>query len=170
MSLDRCTFEQLFRELYLPLLRYCTQLLRNQIIAEEIVQERFIYLWENKDEITVHTSYKSYLYTSAKNKSIDYLRSRYAKLFISYQELPHILARNVSPSQSLEYREFSEIVTKAVEKLPEKCFIVFSLKRYDGLGRKEIAEMLNISEKTVDNHLAMATKKIREFLFKHGLL
>ncbi len=169
-KLDRNKFEYLFREFYIQLLRYCTQLIRNQTIAEEIVQEKFVQLWEKRDEINIHTSYKTYLYTSVKNKSIDYLRLKYKKSFITYEEANQLLVHNADPSRLLEYSEFSDIVTKAVEELPEKCFTVFSLKRYGEFTRKEIAEKLNISEKTVDNHLSMATKKIRSYLVKHGFL
>ncbi len=168
-SLDPQTFEYLFREFYPGLLRYCTRITRNQVIAEDIVQEKFIRLWEMRNEIIIHSSYKSFLYTSVKNKAIDYLRTKYSKSFISYNEAP-ILNDQETPSQLLEFEEYSKIITKAVEGLPDKCFAVFSLKRYGELSRKEIAEKLNISEKTVDNHLAIATKKIRSVLLKYSLL
>ena len=168
-GLDQHSFEHVFRELYPNLLRYCTQITRSQEVAEDIVQEKFIRLWEKRDEIIIHSSYKSFLYTSVKNKAIDYLRNRYSKSFISFDDAPNILEKE-SASQGMEFEEYSRIVTKAVEELPEKCFTVFSLKRYGDLSRKEIAEKLDISEKTVDNHLAVATKKIRAFLLKYGLL
>ena len=167
--LNAYAFENLFRELYPGLLKFCTQITRNQIIAEDIIQEKFILLWEKRDEIIIHSSYKSFLYTSVKNKAIDYLRKKYSKLFISFDEIPD-LSEQQTTSQRLEFEEYSQIVTKAIEELPDKCFVVFSLKRYGEFSRKEIAEKLNISEKTVDNHLAVATKKIRAFLLKYGLL
>ena len=166
-SLDQNTFEHLFRNLYPGLLRFCTQIVRNQTIAEDIVQEKFIHLWEKRDEHFIQLSYKSYLYTSVKNKAIDHLRSKYLKSIVSIDEA-HTIIDNGNSSQPMEYEEYSKIVTRAVESLPERCFAVFSLKRYGEFSRKEIAQQLNISEKTVDNHLAEATKKIRAFLQNIG--
>lgn len=168
-NLDVCSFEKLFREFYPALLRYCTKITRNQAIAEDIVQEKFIHLWEKRNEINIHSSYKSYLYTTVKNKAIDYLRTQYSKSFLSYDQAP-LLTESETPLQLMESEEYSKLVTRAVESLPDKCFVVFSLKRYGELSRKEIAEKLNISEKTVDNHLAIATKKIRSMLLKFSFL
>jgi len=168
--LDRYKFEQLFKELYPQLLRYCTQFIRNQTIAEDIVQEKFIQLWEKRDTLQINTSYKSYLFAAVRNKCIDIIRSRYAHSFITIDEKTNCTAEDANSYQTIEYKEFSDAVTQAVENLPDKCYTVFSMHRYGNLKRKEIAKELNISERTVDNHLAYALKKIKMFLLKCDFL
>jgi RNA polymerase sigma-70 factor, ECF subfamily len=168
-KLDKGNFEVIFREYYVPLCRYCIQFVRRPEIAEEIVQEQFITLWEKKDVIDIHTSINSYLYKSVKNKSIDYLKSKYAKLkFDELNELI-IIRDNQNPHQIIELEETSKIIESAINQLPEKCYMVFSLSRFGGFSNKEISDELNISIKTVENQVTIALRKIKEFLKKHGI-
>lgn len=169
-KLDKPGFEKLFKALYAPLCRYCCQFVRNPMQAEEIVQEKFLLLWERKDSLEIRTSYESFMYTAIRNQSIDYLRSRAAILSFTAEELPLELHDNTDPLQSLEYQEFEKEITKIVESLPEKCFIVFSLKRFGGLKNKEIAKELQISEKTVLNQLTKAKKLVKAAIAKFSHL
>jgi RNA polymerase sigma-70 factor, ECF subfamily len=160
-------FEQLFNDLYPALCRHSLQLVRISEIAEEIVQEQFVYLWERRDTIHVHTSYKAYLYAAVKNKSIDYLKSKFANLQFVSEELIYDLPTSSNPLQQLEENELESMVTKVLKSLPEKCYAIFSLSRYGGLTNKQIAENLNISEKTVENQITIALKKIKSQLEKY---
>jgi RNA polymerase sigma-70 factor, ECF subfamily len=169
-KLDREGFKQIFDELYIKLCRHSLQFVRIASISEEIVQELFIYLWEHRDSINIKTSYKSYLYAAVKNKSIDYLRSKYANLqFVSEDHINNLTDRYNSQSH-LEEEDLNKILNQAFEELPEKCYIVFSMSRFGDFSNKQIAEQLNISEKTVENQITIALKKIRAYLSKHSIL
>lgn len=168
-KLDSGNFEVVFREYYTPLCRYCIQFVRRPEIAEEIVQEQFITLWEKRDVIDFHTSVNSYLYKSIKNKSIDYLKSKYAKLKFDEASELIIISDSNNPLENIELKETSRIVESAINQLPEKCYAVFSLSRFGGLSNKEIAIELNISIKTVENQVTIAIRKIRDFLKTHGI-
>jgi RNA polymerase sigma-70 factor (ECF subfamily) len=165
-KLDKDCFERLFKELYTPLCRYCLQFLRRTDLAEEIVQEQFIVLWEKRNEINITTSYKAYLYKSVKNRSLDYLKSKFAKLtFESEEESIHI-PFDTNPFEQAHQKELEKMIEKAIESLPQKCYAIFSMSRFGELSNKEIANQLNISEKTVENQITIAIKKVKEFLDK----
>lgn len=165
-KLDKPAFEKLFKALYVPLCRYCCQFVRNSAIAEEIVQDKFLQLWEKRNDLQIHKSYESFLYTAIRNQSIDYLRSRAAKLVYKHEELSEDLRDDFNPLKALEYKEFENKIDQILETLPEKCFIIFSLKRFGGLSNAEIAEELKITEKTVLNQMTKAKKLVKEAIVK----
>jgi RNA polymerase sigma-70 factor, ECF subfamily len=169
IHIDKTYFEKVFHEFYSSLCRYSIQFVRRPEIAEEIVQELFIYLWDNKNELQIHTSIKSYLYVAVKNRSISYLQSKYTNIQFLSEEASYQLIENTDPHSRLENEELSEIFTKAINSLPEKCYIIFSMRRHGEYTNKEIAHILNISEKTVENQISIAFKKLRSILSK-GLL
>jgi RNA polymerase sigma-70 factor (ECF subfamily) len=143
---------------------------RNTAQAEEIVQEKFLFLWERKDSIEIRTSYESFMYTAVRNQSIDYLRSRAAKISLAREELSDELRDDTDPLKKIEYQEFEKAINHIIESLPEGCFIIFSLKRFGGLKNKEIAGKLKISEKTVLNQLTKAKKLVKAALLKYSTL
>jgi RNA polymerase sigma-70 factor, ECF subfamily len=161
VKIDNIEFERLFTKLYTELCRYSIRFVRIPEIAEEIVQEQFIYLWEKRNDITFHTSIKSYLYTSVKHKSIDYLRSSYAKARYIQDVYCVEIESPLNPVSEVEDQELTEIITNAVSKLPERCAIIFSMKRFGEMSNRQIAVSLNISEKTVENQITIAFKKLR---------
>jgi RNA polymerase sigma-70 factor, ECF subfamily len=169
VKLDTAAFESLFYELYPLLCRYSLQFVRNAEIAEEIVQEQFIHFWEKHDDIQIHTSYSAYLYRSVRNRSIDYLKSTYAKIQFVDEEMSYPVEDASNPLQIIIEKESEFLINRAIESLPEKCFLIFSLSRYGELSHKEISEKLSISEKTVENQITIAIKKIKSFMQKYTL-
>jgi RNA polymerase sigma-70 factor, ECF subfamily len=170
IKLDKIEFEKHFKQLYSELCRYCIRFVRIPEIAEEIVQSQFIYLWEKREELRFHTSVKSYLYVSVKHRSIDYLRSRYAKIRYVEEGFLNDIESPYNPVSVIENREMKEIIKKAIKSLPEKCAIVFLMKRFGEFSNKQIADILNISEKTVENQITIAIKKLRLVLSKSFIL
>ena len=160
-SLNEATFRQLFDKLYDGLCRYSIQFVRVPQIAEDIVQNLFIYLWEKRKEIDIHTSYSSYLHKAVKNRSIEYLRSKFARIDFVQTDASQFLPEYSNPQIKLEEEELETIIAKVVNDLPEKCYIIFSMSRFGDLTHKQIAEKLNISVKTVEAQLTKALKRIR---------
>ena len=169
LKLDRKVFEELFNALYTPLCRYSIRFVHQAEIAEDIVQEQFISIWDKRDTLVVHTSYKSLLYTAVRNKSIDYLRSKYARMQFVPEDNSFTIQDQSNPLKIVEHTETSEIITKAIKSLPEKCAVVFSLSRFGELSNREVATELNISEKTVENQITNAIKKIKAFVNQYEL-
>lgn len=130
-------------------------------VAEELVQEAFINLYKHKNSIEVNTSVKAYLYIILKNKITDYYRrevmhQRYAEYIVN-----HTSAEPLSPLVYVETRELEKILKDAIAALPPKCQEVFRLSRESYLSDKEIAEQMDISLKTVEQHKSKALRILR---------
>lgn len=129
--------------------------------AEEVVQDIFIALWNRRDRLNITKTLNSYLAVSVKYRVIKILDKQYhQKKYVDSCLDEQILCDN-STQQWLEFMELKERLENLVVKLPEKCKLVYKMSREDGSSHKEIALALNISEKTVEAHLAKATEKLR---------
>lgn len=160
---SREAFDALFRKYYQPLCRFAHFFTGNADDAEETVQTAFISLWEGKESITVTRSLKAYLYMMVRNNAL----MLYRKLNTRKQyEQQYLELNNDESSTEKLYtdEEINKLVLKGLALLPEKCRMIFSLSRYDGLTYEEIAEYLELSPKTVENQMGIAFQKLREFL------
>lgn len=163
--LSKSSYEVLFKTLYAPLCRVVFKIVKEKELAEDIVQEVFIKLWEKKEELTIETSLKSYLYRAAINTSYNHLQKnkRYPMLAIENMEIDD----SVSISDKVEAKELEEKINQTLLLLPDACREVFVLSRWEGLSYKEIAETLDISVKTVENQMGKALKIFREQLHNY---
>jgi RNA polymerase sigma-70 factor (ECF subfamily) len=143
---------------------YAVTYVTRQEIAEDIVQELFIRIWENRNSIKITRSLKAYLFTSTRNSSINYLRSKYAK--VPFDELTNIKENQIRTTSEdrISENELKRLIHSAVENLPEKCRIIFNLSRNSDLSHQEIADQLNISKKTVYVQIRNAVIRIKEIL------
>jgi RNA polymerase sigma-70 factor (ECF subfamily) len=131
--------------------------------AEDVVQEVFIKLWENRHHLKEDRSLKSYLYTIANNLALNYIR--HTKVVMKFQqESKEESSSQDSPHSSLEKKEFHEKLLAGIAALPEKQRLVFMMSRMESLSYKEIAERLDISIKTVESHIGPALKALRKSL------
>ncbi len=140
-------------------------IVKSDLLAEEIVLDVFLKLWENCKTLDAINNIETYLYISVRNKSINVLKKE-RKFHFDILEDSHIQLADYNPSAEsdlIEHEMFGAL-NEAVKQLPSKCKIIFKLIREDGLNRNEIAQVLNISVKTVDNQVAIAIKKIAEQL------
>ncbi len=141
-------------------------ILSNSQVAEEVVSDVFIKVWETRSRLLEVDNLKSYLYSAVRNQSISFLRSK-NKDIISLEDINHFYFEPVdTPDEELIAEEKLQNIHKAINYLPAQTKMVFSLAKVQGLKYKEIAEILNISVKTVDYHVASAVKKICESLDK----
>ena len=133
--------------------------------AEDVLQDTFVTLWENRHNLKEDLSLKSYLYTLAKNKALNFIRHQNVVLkYQQTQKTASIDEQTASPQTVLEAKEFHEVFLKAAGKLPEMQRIVFMMSRFEQLSNKEIAKRLDISVKTVATHIGRATKKLHKIL------
>lgn len=162
-------YNQVFDELFEPLCQYSYRITKDTSASEDIVQERFIYLWNNWERLSDSENLNAYLYLSVKNRSINCIKKRFQNLTSSLDDLNVNFADNnlPSPSELLEKKELEKILGDALSSLPDKCRIIFDLKRNAGLSNKEIAEHLNISIKTVESQTTIALKRIKIHIDKH---
>ncbi len=157
-------FDRYFQELY----GYTAKIVGNSESAEEIVQDLFVTIWQKRETLTISTSLKAYLFTAAKNRSINHLKKKYVVLEgLSENDVYKVYNSDMADGEVLK-NELEKLIIKGLEKLPEKARMVFSLSRHSGMSHNEIAEQLGISQKTVEYHIANVLKSLRLFLENHG--
>jgi len=159
---DEQAFELLFKKYYTVLCSFSNKYLLNPDEAQDVVQDVFLTLWENRDEIDPEESLKAYLFRVTANSSINKLRRR--KVETKYDEilkLVYVENSELSPHDSFLERELSEYIGLALNKIPPQCRKVFDLSRIEGLKYGEIAEYLKISVKTVECHISKALSILR---------
>lgn len=157
------SFEKLFNFYCQLLINFSRRYVLDKQAAENIVQDIFVKVWTNRASLDPDKSIKSYLYTSVKNESLKYLRHldverRSADKLVSSDSLGN------NPENQLDHSELENKINDAIAGLPEKCREIFSMNRFDNLKYTEIAEILNISVKTVETQMGRALKKLREAL------
>ena len=163
IGLDRTQFEDLFRKNFTHLCNFAVQYVADHDTAKDITQKVFINLWENREKIDIQQGVLSYLFTSVKNRSLNYLRdskryrSRILDLDCGDIELPQQEA-------NMEIEDLKVRIASALEKLPEKCRLVFEMSRFEDKKYREIAAELGISQKTVEAHMSKAMRSLRDHL------
>jgi len=140
----------------------------NMGVAEEIVQDVFIHLWNIRHTLTLIRDFRSYLFTAVKNRSVNYLKSTYGRTRFDDLDQVAPLHTGASADGTLELNELRQAIHSAVNHLPSKCRVIFNLSRNAGLSAGEIALELGISKKTVHAQLAIAMRKIRKSLSLKG--
>ncbi len=165
---DKAALELIYKKYYTGLYYYAKKIVGQSTAAEDIVQETFLKIWENKASIVINTSLSSYLYRSAYNNSLNFLKhSQVIEKHKKYQKEQLEIAKSYfeisceNGQSILIAKEFDKQIEDAIQNLPEKCRIIFKLSRFDGLKNKEIAAHLNISINTVQTQMSLAIKKLR---------
>lgn len=122
----------------------------------------FVHLWEKAQGMNIDTSVKAYLYTSARNFTLNAIKKRQTELrYINeYSEI----AEGYEQDEKMSDAQISELINSGVNTLPDRCREIFILCKQEGLTYEEISNYLNISEKTVDNQMGIALRKLREYL------
>ena len=137
------------------------QIVSNEGLAEDIVQDVFIKIWESRASIDVKNSWFSYLYRSVINACYNEVkRKKVIDLYGSTElELTKIsFSQNIEAS--IDFKQLETLIQHSLEKLPPKCKTIFLLSRFDNYKYKEIATMLNISIKTVEAQMGIAISKL----------
>ena len=169
-SRDEDFYIYLFREYYVALCAYSRKFVGRKDVAEEIVSETFMKIWENRSSKDIKLLEKSYLFQAVYNNSIYYLRKLKNKEVLEHYladpSVENVVASMIESEQksSLLTGDFTEKVERAISQLPDRQQQVFKMKRFEGKKNREIADALEISVKTVEMHLAKATLSLRERL------
>ncbi len=158
---NKVAFEALFRKLQPGLVRFAFIHLRDQEDAREVVQEVFINVWDKRDQLDFAEELKYYLFRSVKNGCLNLIKKR--RLDTVSLEEGMTAAEEQSQDESDTQRRFKSVMAQ-VNQLPEMCREIFLMSRMEGLSHKEIAEILEIAPKTVENQIGIGLKKIREGL------
>jgi RNA polymerase sigma-70 factor (ECF subfamily) len=161
---DIAAFEMLFRSYYQLLCNYAYTFVRDREEAEEVVQSTFMGIWEKRDNLTIHTGVKPYLYAMVRNACLNLLKHEKIKQRHAAMEIAVAERSSESVARAVEASELEHRIVVAMAKLPEQCRLVFKLSRFEDLKYAEIADQLNISVKTVENQMGKALRVMREQL------
>ena len=161
--LDQALFEKLFKAHFVHLTNFARQYVGDEDTAKDITQKVFIRLWENRAQINAEKSVISYLFTSVKNRCLNHIRDhkKYRSKVLDLDCGDIDMAFEEDP---WEMEALSKKIEDALRSLPEKCRLVFEMSRYQQKKYREIAEELEISQKTVEAHMSKAMKSLREKL------
>ena len=159
---DNHAFDVLYRRYHEVLYVYSYKLLKDSDTAADIVQSVFIKLWEHSDYMPVEVNVKAYLYSMVRNKVINYIRDNRSRLIHNYCIVrENGLIEDADFLQSIEDAAEQDKLKKAMEKLTVQQRKVIEY-RLEGKSNAEIAELMGISKKTVENHLNLVLKEIRK--------
>ena len=168
---DEETYIFLFREYYVSLCAYSRRYVGRKDIAEEIVSETFLKIWESRKRLEINISIKAYLFHAVCNNSLNYLRKLNAENNLgeyfretSSENLGFEVPLEEIEEQSLIMENMSRKIEEAVNLLPEQQQRSFRLKRMEGRKTKEVAEIMGLSVKTIEMHLSKATLHLRQNL------
>ena len=151
-------YEACFRTYYKQLVVFAYKIVYRQDVAEDMVQQVFLNVWEHLEQMEIDKGILSYLYQSTRNRCLNHLNSAHQSSTMHVEEHSH--EPIASAETGVETKELLRQIKAAIQELPEKCREVFLLSREQGLTYKEIAATLDISVKTVENQMGKALKHL----------
>lgn len=158
---DAIAYKELFLLYYTPLVQFSTLITRCRESAEEVVSDVFLKVWDHRSSLTRVENFHLYIYVATKNLSINSLqKSKRAASFSLEDVQVEFKSIYLDPEQLMITSEMFKRLRDAVAELPPRCQLIFKLVKEDGLRHREVAELLNLSLKTVENQMTIALKKI----------
>jgi RNA polymerase sigma-70 factor (family 1) len=160
---DERSYKKLFLIYYKPLFRFAFSICKNNEAAEEIVSDVMVKIWTMKEDLAGIQNLKVYLFRAIRNTAFNYLSSHQKYTSWDIDNLDIELDSDLcQPEETALKKELSQKILAAVRQLPPKCQMVYKLVREDGFSYREVAAIMEISEKTVDRHLNIALHKLTE--------
>ena len=157
---DQHAYKELFTLFYKSLQQFAATFVRSPETAEEIVSDVFLKVWKKRAGLTRIHNLKLYLFISTKNAALNHLRSQKKPLLPIEQYRVQLQSSYFDPEKLMLTAEMMTRVQKAISNLPPRCQLIFKLVKEDGLKYREVAELLSLSLKTVENQMTTAIKKI----------
>lgn len=167
---DQEAFEWLYNQHALPVFHFVYAILRQKQASEEIVNDIFVRLWQQRASLPEITHLRAYLLRAGRNGAMNYLRDQQGTATI---DLDQVSAAHIhfspSPEQLSISRETAQALSRGIDQLPPKCKLIFKLIKEDGLKYREAAALLDVSVKTVETQMTLALRKLQELLQQAGI-
>ena len=158
---DETALTELYNKFWQSLFMSSYNVLKDRELCEDIIQDIFMNIWHNREKLEIHISLKGYMYACARYQVFNHIRRNKDKIHVELFDDLEKRFQYTTPETQLMHDELVYHINSIVENLPEKCQLVYKLSREEQLSHKEIAERLNISTKTVENHITKALHTIR---------
>lgn len=158
---NELAFNTIFDKYYTELCEFSYYIVKNKESAEEIVADLFANIWIKRGSYSVDQNLKGYLMRSTKNRTISYMRKKKIEV-LSLDDVSFAYAESESnPEKELISKESSSSIEQILNYVPEKSRLVFKMHRFENLKYREIADILEVSHKTVEKHMGKALKILR---------
>ncbi|ANH79770.1 hypothetical protein A8C56_01195 [Niabella ginsenosidivorans] len=161
---DQSAFEELFTFYYPGLVSFAAGILKDRQLAEEIVEDVFLKLWENRNTMVSINNFSHYMYTACKYAAINALKAKKK----TFEEIPGddfwLDDTYKGPETDLISNENMNEILQAINQLPPRCRLIFRLVKEEGMKYQEVAQLLQLSVKTVENQMIIAIRKIQDTL------
>jgi RNA polymerase sigma-70 factor (family 1) len=165
---DAAAYKELFLLYHARLVSFSLSITRSKESAEEVVSDVFLKIWTKRTSLTRVGNFHLYIYIITKNLSINsYLKQKREKNFSFDDSIVELKSIYLDPEQMMISAEMLRRVRFAIQSLPPKCQFIFKLVKEDGLKYREVAELLDLSPKTVENQMTIALKKIAQCIPFH---
>lgn len=158
---DELAYKKLFITLYKPLCQFAFGILKSNPDAQDVVSDVFITLWEKRQQLTSVSSPLAYCYMAVKNRALNMLQQQKRQRELDSSEW--LVPQNsvyFNPENLMMTEEIIQQIRLAIQNLPDRCRLIFRLTKDEGLKYKEVAELLNISVKTVEAQMAIAIRRL----------
>ena len=158
---DAQAYKQLFLLFYPSLVPFAVSIIRSRELAEEIVSDVFVKIWEKRHQLDKVENLPFYLFTAVKNKCITRLNDSKNRAEVDITEI-NFEFKSIyhDPEQKMISAEMINQIQAVIQELPPRCKLIFKLVKEEGLKYKEVAALLQLSVKTVENQMSLAFKKI----------
>lgn len=158
---DGKAFEEFFNLLYPRFYRYAYLYLKSDVLTEELVSDVFLKLWNVRDKLNEIKQLEFYLFRSVKNQALTYLKRNSKQPEAITEFIKSKMVEYSQPESLLIDAELADKIDNAVNCLPHKCQTIFRMVREDHLSYKHVAVLLDISQKTVENQMSTALKRLK---------
>jgi len=166
---DPYAFEEIYKLYSSRLLGYIIKLVKSELYAAELLQETFIKLWNNRNNIDVHQSFRAYLFRIAENNVYDFFRKAARDKKLQEAIIKSACEHYQHVEENLLTKENEQILQDAINLLPPKRREIFQLIKIEERSYDEVSEILSISTSTINDHIVKATKFIRENLKQYHI-
>lgn len=166
---NESAFQELYYRYYDRLYAFARVYVRSAAQAEDVVSDVFFNLWNGRHTLPAIAFFETYLYKAVKNGCLNALKSSYHRRvsLTSEQVDLEVYIEDARPDTTAMYNELSNALEAAIASLPDRCKLIFKMVKEDGLRYKQVAEILDISPRTVETQVAIAIKKIEQTLAPH---
>lgn len=166
---DRLLYNHFFNIYYQKLIWFALLFVKNQNAAEEVVSDVMLSIFNKRKKLAESDNIEGYIFISVKNQSLKYLRKykRQVSLDDFESEANFLLTTSVSPEYKMLENEFYGVIKTTLDSLPPKRKLVFRMIKEEGLKYQDVANLLNISVKTIETHMGLALKTLHKNIEKY---
>jgi RNA polymerase sigma-70 factor (family 1) len=168
-SPDRCLYNFFFDKYYPKMIWFSLLFVKNHNAAEEVVSDVLLSIFKKRKKLANYDNIEGYIFISVKNQSLKYLRKNKRQVYFDNFESEADLLMTTSVSPEYEYleSEFLKVIRSTVDSLPPKRKLVFRMIKEEGLKYQDVANLLDLSVKTIETHMGLALKTLHENIKKY---